>query len=151
MASMTVYDTDAFNELWNMDFGGYATDALNECAPILESNLKNAAKSSVKHDGDSEMINSIKSSNPKKARTGAYIVNVGPRGYSSVKVYTAKNGKGVRTKRKYSVSNALKAIWKEYGIPGYRDPQPFITSAVNSCSSQIYELMQKRFEEKLKL
>lgn len=151
MAQMTVYDTDPFNELWNLDFGGYATDALNEAAPILEKSLKNAARASIKHDGDSEMIGSIKPSKAKKSSNGAYIINVGPRGYSKIKVYTAKNGKGVRTNRQYSVSNALKAIWKEYGIPGYRSAQPFISSAVSACSGTIENLLQKRFEDKLKL
>lgn len=144
MSKMSVYPTPSeFNELWNMDFGGYATDALNECAPILEAKMKSNAKNVIKHPGDSDMVNSIKASSPKKARTGAFIVNVGPRGYSN---HTFKhNGKT------YKVSNALKAIWKEYGIPG-RDQaqQPFIGTTVEQARSQIEELLQKKFEEKLK-
>ena len=149
MASMNVYDTDAFDDLWNMDFGGYCTDALNEVAPILESKLKSNARAVVTHDGDSEMANSIKASKAKKSKNGAYIVNVGPRGYSNTKVYYAQNGKGVHTSRQYPVSNALKAIWKEYGISGQQPARPFISTAVTQTQNQILDMLQKKFEESL--
>lgn len=151
MAQMTIYETDAFNDLWNMDFGGYATETLNECAPVLESKMKAIARTRIQHEGESEMIDSIKPSKAKKASNGAYIVNVGPRGYSKTKKYYAKNGKKVHTKRSYSVSNALKAIWKEYGIPNRQPAQPFISTAVSQCESQIYERLQKAFEQKVKI
>lgn len=147
MASMSVYEADAFDDLWNMDFGGYCTDALNEAAPIIESKMKANAKASVNHDGDSEMANSIKASKAKKSKNGAYIVNIGPRGYSKTKVYTAKNGKGVKTSRQYAVSNALKAIWKEYGIPNKQPAHPFISTTVSQTESQVLDLLQRKFEE----
>lgn len=151
MASMNVYDTDAFNELWNLDFGGYATEALSECASELEAKMKETARSVIDHPGDSEMVDSIKASKPKKSSNGAYIVNVGPRGYSKTQIYYAKNSKGVHTTRKYAVSNALKAIWKEYGISGRQTANPFISRAVVQVQDRIHEALQRKFEESLKL
>lgn len=152
MASMSVYEDASFDALWDMDFGGYCEDALRESATIVESKMKANAKATILHEGESEMINSIKASTPKKARNGAYIVNVGPRGYSKAKVYFAKDSKGVRTNRSYPVSNALKAVWKEYGIPSRGIPaQPFISPTVTQTENQIYEILQRKFEEKAQL
>lgn len=152
MAQMSVYEDNSFDELWTMNFGGFCEEALNEAAGILEEKMKANAKSTILHEGESEMVDSIKASKPKKSKNGAYIVNVGPRGYSSTKVYHAKDGHGVRTSRVYSVSNALKAIWKEYGIPSRGIPaQPFISPATSQTESQIYELIQKKFEEAAQL
>lgn len=152
MAQMSVYEDVGFEDLWNMNVAGFCEDVLSESASILEAKMKSNAKTSIKHDGESEMINSIKPSKAKKAKNGAYIVNVGPRGYSNTKKYTAKDGKGQRTKRTYPVSNALKAIWKEYGIPSRGIPaQPFISPAVSQTENQIYALMQKKFEEQSKI
>lgn len=154
MAQMTVFDDDELNKFFEFDLDRYAEDILNESAKIVEEKMKANARARIIHEGESEMINSIKASKPKKSR-GAYILNVGPRGYSKVKVYRAKNGRGVRTGRTYSVSNALKAIWKEYGIPGVEDdrknPHPFISTTVSQTERQVQELMQKRFEEKAKI
>lgn len=151
MAKMSVYEDNSFEGLWKMNFGGFAEEALAESAEILEAKMKANAKSVIQHEGDSEMVNSIKASTPKKAKNGAFIVNVGPRGYSKTKKYHAKNGKGVNTKRTYPVSNALKAIWKEYGIPGRQPAQPFISPSVSQTENQIYDLLQKKFEEKAQL
>lgn len=149
MASMSVYDSDVFDDLWNINFGDVSIEALNEAAPILEKKIKANARVAIIHDGDSAMVNSIKQSTAKRAKNGAYIVNVGPRGYSDHQYY-AKNGKGVKTKRKYKVSNALKAIWKEYGIPNQQPAQPFISTAVSQCENEVQNVLQRKFEEKLK-
>lgn len=148
MASFDIYNDVSFNDLFELDFAGLCTESLDEAAKILEANMKKTARASVMHDGESEMVNSIKASKAKKARNGSYIVNIGPRGYSKVKIYRAKNSKGVRTDRTYPVSNALKAIWKEYGIPGRQAPQPFMAQASNQSESKVLELIQKKFEEK---
>lgn len=145
MAQMTVYESKDFDAFFEFDMNGYAEEVLKEGSKILEQKMKSNARASIKHDGDSEMINSIKASKPKFAN-GAYIINVGPRGYSKVKVY--KNKKSGRT---YQVSNALKAIWKEYGIPGRQEKQPFISPTVTQTQEQIYDLMQKKFEEKTRI
>ena len=145
MASWDIY-TDNFDFL-DMDFDDAAERALNESVPILEGTMRSAAAAAVKHDGDSAMVNSIKGSKPKKSTaTDCWIVNVGPRGYSSTKKYHGKR-KGGKSKQTYSVSNALKAIWKEYGIPGHQSPQPFIQKATNQAQARVERIIEEEFNK----
>jgi len=76
------------------------------------------------------------------------IVNVGPRGYSKVKKFHRKSGKSVNALRTYPVSNALKAIWKEYGYKG-RPAQPFIVPARNAAENEIHKILQDTFDRKV--
>lgn len=145
MASWDIY-TDNFDFL-DMDFDAAAEMALNESVSVLEGTMRSAAAASVKHDGDSAMVNSIKGSKPKKsAATDCWIVNVGPRGYSSTKTYHGKRKNG-KSKQTYKVSNALKAIWKEYGIPGHQSPQPFIQKATNQAQSRVERIIEDAFNK----
>lgn len=139
-----VYDerTDV-DALFDMDFGEMAEEALREAAPVLEASMKKAVQASIQHEGDSELVKSIKANKPKRAKNGAYIVNVTPKGYSKIKVYHAKRGK-----RTYPVSNALKAIWKEYGIAGRQPPSPFLAKATNDAEKDVLRILQNKFDEK---
>lgn len=145
MASFEVdFPEDFLSGLLDTDFAEIAEEALRDAAPILEKSMKQSAKAAVAHEGDSELVNSIQSSKPKRTKTDAWIVNVSPKGYSKMKVY--RSGK---KKRKYPVSNALKAIWKEYGIPGRQPPRPFIASACNKVRGQIMSRMQEVYNRKV--
>lgn len=139
-----VYDerTD-LDALFEMDFEEMAEEALQEAAPVLEASMKKAVQASIQHEGDSELVKSIKANKPKRAKNGAYIVNVTPKGYSKIKVYHAKKGK-----RTYPVSNALKAIWKEYGIAGRQPPSPFLAKATNDAENDVLCILQNKFDEK---
>ena len=144
LASFDIYDsTRDINDLFNIDFDEIAEESLAEAAPVLERSMKKAVQSSIEHTGDSELINSIKASKPKKTRNGAWLICVTPKGYSKVKVYHAKKGR-----RTYPVSNALKAIWKEYGIAGRQPPKPFLAKAANEASNEVYDIIQKNFDRK---
>ena len=143
------FDDDFMSGLLNSDFDEIAEEALKETIPILEKSMRNEVRKVIKHDGDSELVNSMTASKPKKTKTDAWIANVTPKGYSSVKIYTAKDGKGKMTNRKYKVSNALKTIWKEYGIPGRQPSQPFITAAVNAVSSEVMKKIQEVYNKKV--
>lgn len=138
------FPDDFLSELLDTDFDEIAEDALREAAPLLEKSMKKEARRAVMHEGESEMVDSIKPTKPKKTKTDAWIVNVTPTGYSSTKMYHGKN-----KKRKYKVSNALKAIWKEYGIPGQQAPRPFIQSAVNSVRATVEEKLQEAYNRKV--
>ena len=145
MASWDIY-TDNFDFL-DMDFDSAAESALNEAIPVLEGTMRSAAAASVKHDGDSEMVNSIKGSKPKKSvATDCWICNVGPRGYSSTKTYHGQRKSG-KSKKTYKVSNALKAIWKEYGIPGHQSPQPFFQKATNQAQGRVERIIEDAFNK----
>lgn len=145
MAAFDIY-TDNFDWL-DMDFDESAEKALNESVPILEGTMRSAAAAVVKHDGDSAMVNSIKGSKPKKSvATDCWIVNVGPRGYSSTKTYHGQRKSG-KSKKTYKVSNALKAIWKEYGIPGHQSPMPFIQKATNQAQARVERIIEDAFNK----
>lgn len=148
MASYDIYTAD-FDGLFDISFDEISEEALNESVPILEGTMRSAAAASVKHDGDSAMVNSIKGSTPKKVTsTDCWIVNVGPRGYSSTKKYHGKRKNG-KSKQTYQVSNALKAIWKEYGIPGHQAPMPFMDKATNAARSRVEKIIEDSFNKRI--
>lgn len=143
------FPEDFLSQLLNTEFEEIAREALAEAAPILEENLKKEVRKAVMHEGESEMAESFKANKPKRTKTDAWIVNVTPKGSSKTKVYTRRGGRGQQTERKYPVSNALKAIWKEYGIPGRQAAKPFITAAVNKSRTQVMEKMQEVYNRKV--
>lgn len=147
MAQMSCYEDD-FESLFNLNFYEIAEEGVKEAAPVLEAAMKKSARTSIQHEGDSEMIDSIKASRVKRTRDGAVIVNVGPRGYSKVKKFHRKSGKSVNALRTYPVSNALKAIWKEYGYKG-RPAQPFIVPARNAAENEVHKILQDTFDRKV--
>lgn len=135
---------DLLKELLDKPFDKIAKTALDECAPILEKAVKSSMRRAVKHPGDSDMVKSVRKNKPKQTKTDAWIVNVYPSGYSknSFNRYT-----GNRVKR-YPVSNALKAIWLEYGRVG-QNPSPWLAPAVSNCSSEILRKMQDIWEKEV--
>jgi hypothetical protein len=148
MAKCDIYAAD-LDGLWDISFDEIAENALNESVPILEETMRSAAAASVKHSGESDMVNSIKGSKPKKsASTDCWIVNVGPRGYSKAKRYHAKNKNG-HSKQTYEVSNALKAIWKEYGIPGHQPARPFMDKAANQARGRVEKIIEDAFNKEI--
>lgn len=149
MAKCDIYTAD-LDGMWDISFDEICQEALGNAVPILEGTMKSAAAASIIHDGDSAMVNSIKGSTPKKsASTDCWIVNVGPRGSSEHRYY-AKDGKGRKTNRSYKVSNALKAIWKEYGIPGHQPAMPFMDKAANQARSRVEKIIEDAFEKRIK-
>lgn len=144
MAKFDVYDDNIdLDNLFDVDFDEVAGEALAEAVPVLEKSMKSAVQASIGHSGDSELVRSIKADKPKKSRNGAWIVNVTPKGYSKVKVYHAEKGK-----RTYPVSNALKAIWKEYGIAGRQPAHPFLAKATSDAQNEVLDIIQRKFDEK---
>lgn len=148
MAKCDIYTAD-LDGMWEISFDDIAQEALSESIPVLEGTMRSAAAASVKHDGDSAMVNSIKGSTPKKsASTDCWIANVGPRGYST-HTYHAQRPGGKHSKQTYKVSNALKAIWKEYGIPGHQSAQPFMDKAANAARSRVEKIIEDAFNKEI--
>lgn len=131
--------------LLSSSFDDIAKEALEEAEPMLKQSIQNSIRAAEKGTGTGELVNSIKGTKPKKTRTDAYIVNVGPSGQSKT-FYTVGTGKKTR---KYPVSNALKAIWLNYGN-AHQAPRPWLTPAINNVSSAIMQRMQKIWEERTK-
>lgn len=139
------FPEDFMCELLNTDCDEICLEALSEAAPILVDSMKKSARAAVLHEGESEMVESIAFSKAKKTKDGsAYITTVGPRGYSAHTYYDKKS----RKKRKYKVSNALKAIWKEYGIAGKQAPRPFLANATQNAAENVINKLQEVYRKK---
>lgn len=134
------FPDDFLTDLLDTDFDMIAEAAIKESAPLLEESMKRSCRRVIEHEGDSELVESIKAAKPKKAKTDAWILNVGPRGKSKKKKYHHQE-----SGREYPVSNVLKAVWKEYGIAGQQPARPFIKSAVNSVQEEVMDRMQERY------
>lgn len=150
MAEWDIYEAKDMDDLFTISFDEIAEEALTQAVPILEGTMRSAAAASVDHSGDSAMVNSIKGSKPtKSAATDCWIVNVGPRGYSKTQTYHAKR-KNSKSKKAYRVSNALKAIWKEYGIPGRGQPaKPFMQKATNQARTRVEKIIEDSFNKRI--
>lgn len=136
------FPDDFMGGLLNTDAEEICVEALKNAAPIMEQSMKHSARAAVLHTGESEMVNSIKATKPKKTKDGnAYIVNIGPTGKSEHSYYDRKSGK----KNKYKVSNALKAVWKEYGIAGKQPARPFIANATRNAEEAVVSKMQETY------
>lgn len=142
------FPDDFLSEVTDFQFEVIAEEALESAAPVLEKSMKSAAKAAVQHEGESEMVNSIKAGKPIKTKTDAYIVNVGPKGYS--KNYYQK---GKKKKKKYPVSNALKLIWMEYGIQSakhHQVPRPILERATKDAQEGVLQRMQETYDRLIK-
>lgn len=135
---------DFLSGLLMSDFEEIATEACEECAPMLKDSMQKQLRQSVAHSGDSDLVNSVKISKPKKTKTDAVIINVGPSGTSNNYYY-----QGAKHKRKYRVSNVLKAIWLEYGRKG-QAPKPWLATSTKNVQSQILAKMQEIYNRKVK-
>lgn len=133
---------DFMKDLLDHPFDDIAKKALDETAPILETAVKSSMRAVVQHPGDSEMINSVRKNRPKQTATDAWIVNVYPSGYSK-NSYSREKGSKVS---RYPVSNALKAIWLNYGRAG-QPARAWLEPAVNSCKGEIMDKIQKTWED----
>lgn len=138
------FPDDFLSELFGANFEEIAEAALNEAAPILEKSMKKECASVIEHEDVSEVVESIKAGKAKRTKTDAFIVNVAPKGYSKTKTY-----KHQKSGRSYPVSNALKMIWKEYGIPGRQAPRPFLDVACDNVRNEVIEKMQEVFDGKV--
>lgn len=143
MGSFDVKFPDNFMaNLLNTNAEEICTEALKEAAPILTENMKRSARMSIMHEGESEAVNSIAQSEAKRTKDGsAFIINVGPRGYSQKSYRDKKN-------RKYKVSNALKLIWKEYGVAGRQAPRPFLVNATRNAYEKVMNKLQEVYNRK---
>lgn len=133
---------DFFGNLFSVNVDDVFKETLEKAAPQLEAKMKSEVQSNIKHESTGELVESISAFKPTKARNGAWIVFVGPKGYSKKYYY-----KGNR-KRKYPLSNAGKLIMSELGT-SHQPARPVIQKAVNACKAKVYEIMQQVYDEKV--
>jgi len=111
------------------DVDRIAPKMIDEAIPVLERNVKNEV---AKHKVSGDMYVSIKASKAKRAKNGAYIANVYPKGVDS---------KGVR--------NMEKMAYLEYGTKK-QSPKPVLTKALKDSESAVYAKMQEVFDREVK-
>jgi len=131
---------DYLQELLGEDFDALAPEMLDEVLPILEQSIRRHL-TSVIHEGTGELAGSISVTRPKKTKTDAWIANTYIKGQSKKHYYGSSTHN-----RQYAVSNALKAIWLNYGN-AHQAARPWLTPAVNSCQAEIMDKLQKKWEE----
>lgn len=131
---------DYLKELTDNNFDEIAPEMLDTVLPILETSITRHLTSVIRN-GTGELVRGISVTKPKKTNTDAWITNVYIKGESK------NHYLGSTThSRKYTVSNALKAIWLNYGRAN-QPARPWLTPAVNSCQSEILDKLQKKWEE----
>ena len=144
-----VFEDNNLTKLTVVGFDEIAEEALKEASPILRDATIEACQAVIQHPDDSELVKSWKETPPKETKSkDAYIANIVPKGNSSNQYYYAQDGRGGHTKRKYPVSNALKAIWLNYGVNG-RDPKPFLENAAKNCEDAVEAKIQEVFNRKV--
>lgn len=142
MAQMEIdFPEDMLNGLLDVDAEDLCKQMIDSAAPIMEESMKKEMRSVIQHSGDSELVDSVKTSKAKKAKNGAIIAFTGPKGNS--KNYYYRNGK---KDRRIQVSNVLKAIWLNYGRVG-QPARPFLTKAVNNAHQKVMEKMQQTYDQ----
>ena len=142
MAQMEIdFPEDMLNGLLDVDAEDLCKQMIDSAAPIMEESMKKEMRSVIQHSGDSELVDSVKTSKAKKAKNGAIIAFTGPKGNS--KNYYYRNGK---KDRRIQVSNVLKAIWLNNGRVG-QPARPFLTKAVNNAHQKVMEKMQQTYDQ----
>jgi len=131
---------DYLQDLLGADFDELAPEMLDEVLPILETSITRHL-TGVIHEGTGELAGSISVTRPKKTKTDAWIANTYIKGQSKKHYYGSSTHS-----RQYPVSNALKAIWLNYGN-AHQAARPWLTPAVNACQSEIQDKLQKKWEE----
>lgn len=142
MAQMEIdFPEDMLNGLLDVDAEDLCKQMIDSAVPIMEESMKKEMRSVIKHSGDSELVDSVKTSKAKRAKNGAIIAFTSPKGNS--KNYYYRNGK---KDRRIQVSNVLKAIWLNYGRVG-QPARPFLTKAVNNAHQKVMEKMQQTYDQ----
>lgn len=110
-------------------------EAVAEASPILEESMKRTIQSVLGHSGDSNLVNSVKVSRPKRTKTDAIVSWVGPSGID-------KKG------RKKPIRNIEKAVYLNYGT--VKQPaRPWLAKSINDSESLIQQKLQDKLEERL--
>lgn len=134
-------------------FGGLTFEdvgkkALKEVMPDMEEATRSAIRSSVKHSGESTLVNSVKCFEPTMTRDNE--------GVKLVCLPTGKDQSGNRYKtqshgktRSHLVYNNDKAFWLEYGVAGRQPAHPWQDKALNNAESKALPKIQSIIEKEL--
>lgn len=142
MAQMYIdFPEDLLGGLLNTDTEEMCKKMVDEGTPIMEECMKKEIQVVLGHEGDSELVNSIKGSRAKKSKTDAVISFVGPKGNSRHHYY-----KSEKKERKRVVPNVMKAIWLNYGRIG-QAARPFLNRATRNAEQRVLAKMQEVYNQ----
>ena len=111
-----------------------------ECLSAAVDDIEKSVKKEFhKHDRTGEMSNSVSTTTPAKNKYGEYYIYTYPKGNSKNTYSKETKKKGTR---KYPVSNALKAVWLEYGN-SHQQARPWQTTATKNCEEIVIDKMQE--------
>lgn len=114
---------------------------LSAAAPVAENAVKRALRQSVRST-DSEVVSSIKTQKPKKARKGSgFSQFIGPSGMNR------RNPDGSR--RKTPVRNVEVAAYLNYGTKKM-SARPWLDKAANNAGKECVEKMQEEFNKRIR-
>lgn len=117
-----------------------------ECLNAVSDDVERSVKTELrKHDRTGEMSNSITTTIPSKNKYGEYYIYTYPKGNSKNTYSKVTKKKGTR---KYPVSNALKALWLEYGN-SHQAARPWQDTTRKNCEQQVFDKMQEVINRKM--
>lgn len=117
-----------------------------ECLNAVNDDIEKSVKAELsKHNLTGEMVNSITTTIPSKNKYGENYIYTYPKGYGKTSYNYETKTKG---KRKYPVSNALKAVWLEYGN-SQQAARPWLDTATKNCEKIVTEKMQEVINKRI--
>ena len=131
----------------NLTFEQMAKKALGEVKPDVEAEVKAALRSSIRHPGDSELVNSVKTYDPIMTRNGEGArLKCQPTGRSKSgnRYSTQSHGKTVSK----AVSNNDKAFWLEYGT-AKQPAHPWKDRAMGNIEAKVTDKIENAIAKEL--
>ena len=115
--------------------------ALEKVAPDLVRAMQSQINAVTTEKSTGEAANSIKANKPKTDKQGRRYISVTPHGYST---HTFNRGS-----RKYKITNAIKLIWLQHGIPGRQEAKPWLLKAQHKCEDAITKALENEITKDL--
>lgn len=135
--------TDFMSDLLDSDFEEIAKEALEECTPLLEKSVKDSARSVIKDNTRTELVNSF-----KPWKTG--IKNVDDGYIMGVAVYgkPSKGGKRKSGTGKRNLTNNDIAWWLEHGN-SHQAAKPYLDRAAKAVETAVIKQTQEIYNKKV--
>ena len=124
-------------------FEDIAKKALNDIRADVESITKSAVRASVKHSGESELVNSVRTYNPTMTRD-----NYGAKLHCGFSGRSSSGNRYNNNGRDHAVYNNDKAFWLEYGTVK-QAARPWRDRASNNIDARVTPKMEQTLFKEL--
>lgn len=115
--------------------------ALEKATPEVVKAMKSQINATTSDKATGEAANSIKAGKPRTDKQGRRYIAVCPSGYST---HTFNRGS-----RKYKITNAIKLIWLQHGIPGRQPARPWLLKAQHQCENAVIKALENEITKDL--